>query len=161
EVPCKDRDAAMVFQSHTEYEGGEAVIRLRPADMCTVPGTGIRIADRALAGPSSITPRAGALSLEAPSLRCNVVRRARLDPARAGAALLLLPERSARLQIVHDELASGKRIAPVSAGDHHQHDLVQRLERSDPVDDQRVEHLPAPARLSADLLDRLLGPPPV
>src|SRR5262249_61613115 len=92
-----------------------------------------------------------------PALRGLVIRRPRLDPARALRRLLLLPERRAGLEVVHDELARGKGLAAVRAGDDDQHDLVGRLELADAVDDEHVHHLPALLRLVDDFRDRLLG----
>ena len=65
--------------------------------------------------------------------------------------VLLLPERRLGLQVIHDELAGGERIAPVRARDRHQHDLVARLEVAVAVDHDVVEDLPLRARLFDDL----------
>src|SRR6266704_2153282 len=77
-----------------------------------------------------------------PACRFFVVARACLDPAFAGGCVLFLPEWRACLQIVHDELARGERVAAMRAGDDHQHDLIGRLQLADAVDDRRVVDAP-------------------
>src|SRR5271165_5127567 len=73
-------------------------------------------------------PRGAGKALALPLCRFIVVARARLDPARAIGGLLLLPKRRPGLEIVHDELAGGKRLATMRAGYHHEHDLITGLE---------------------------------
>ena len=82
---------------------------------------------------------------------------ARIDPARALGGGLLLPERRLRLQVVHQELAGLERVAAVRRGDHHQHDLVARLQRADAMDHAHAADVEAPARLVDHRLDRALG----
>jgi hypothetical protein len=43
----------------------------------------------------------------------------------------------------------------VSPSDHHQHDLIERLEAANAMDDERVENAPARFRLLDDCGDRL------
>src|SRR2546422_1025130 len=70
----------------------------------------------------------------------------RLDPARAFRRVLLFPERGARLEVIHDELARGEGIAAVSASHRDEHDLVVRLEIAVAMDHRAVDHLPAGTR---------------
>src|SRR2546422_5942798 len=49
----------------------------------------------------------------------------RLDPARAFRRVLLFPERGARLEVIHDELARGEGIAARS--EEHTSELQSRL----------------------------------
>src|SRR5262245_3935229 len=93
----------------------------------------------------------------APALGGLVVGLARVDPARAVRVVLFFPERRLRLEVVHDELAGGERIAAMAARDRHQHDLVVRLQLAVAVDHGVVHDLPARARLFDDLLDRVFG----
>src|SRR5437762_26523 len=92
-----------------------------------------------------------------PACRFFVVARARLHPALAGGRVLLFPERRARLQVVHDELARREGVAAMCAGDGYQDDLIGRLELADAVDHQRVVDVPARFRLVDDCRQRLLG----
>src|SRR5512135_319677 len=96
-------------------------------------------------------------NLRLPALGSFVVARARLDPARALRRLLLLPERRARLQVVHDELAGREGVAAMRARHDDKHDLVCRLELAEAMDDGAVHHLPARLRLLDDLRDLALG----
>jgi DNA-binding MarR family transcriptional regulator len=76
----------------------------------------------------------GVAGRDAPARQRGVVRHARIHPARAFRRLLLFPERRLGLEVVHQEFAGLKALAPVGAGDGHQHDLVQRLQQPDAVD---------------------------
>src|SRR5258708_37350976 len=99
---------------------------------------------------------AGPAHSRPPALGRLVVRGSRLHPARPLRAVLLLPERRPRLEVVHDELAGGEGVAAVGARHGHQHDPVPRLELAVAVDDRAVHNLPAGSRLRDDFLQRLL-----
>src|SRR5205085_1010861 len=64
-------------------------------------------------------------------------------------------ERSACLEIIHDELAGREDFAAMTARDHYQHDLVGWLEAADAMHDERIEHAPSRARLFNDAGNRL------
>src|SRR5512143_415461 len=83
----------------------------------------------------------------APARSRVVVARARLDPPRAVGRRFLLPERRARLEVIHDELARRERLAAMRARHADQHDLVAGRERSDAVHNEGAENVPARSRL--------------
>src|SRR4030095_7994856 len=95
-------------------------------------------------------------TFEPPTLGRDIVRRPGFYPTRPRAALFLLPEGRARLEIVHDELAGCERIAAVRARHDYEHDLVSRLKKAHPVYDERVVNIPAAFGLPYYLLDGLL-----
>src|SRR5581483_289294 len=70
-----------------------------------------------------------------PALSGEIVAVARLDPTIALAGALLLPERRLGLQVVHDELARAEGLAAVRTGHHNQHDLIERAQRTDAMND--------------------------
>ena len=86
-----------------------------------------------------------------------VVARARFDPALAGGRLFLLPERSARLQVIHNEFARGERLAAVRPGHDDQHDLIGGLQLADAMDHERIVDAPSRLGLVYDPRERLLG----
>src|SRR6185295_6914708 len=96
-----------------------------------------------------------------PAPRRVVVRALRLDPIRSFVAVLLLPERRARLEVVHDEFAGRERIAAVRARHRDEHDLIARLQLAVAMDHARVAYLPARFRFLHDLRDLALGHPGV
>src|SRR5437667_9719 len=139
-----------------------------------VPGTGVNAAAKPSksAGQSrygaSIQPcllpirppfglRRVRMNSHLPARRRVVVARARFDPALAGGRLLLLPERSARLQVIHDEFARGERLAAVRAGHDDQHDLIGGLQLADAMDHERIVDAPSRLGLVDDPRERLLG----
>src|SRR5262249_32499815 len=81
----------------------------------------------------------------------------RLDPARAVGRLLLLPERSARLQVIHQEFAGSEGVAAVRARHDDEHDRVRGLELAVAMDHRAIDDLPAAARFFDDLGERFLG----
>jgi hypothetical protein len=97
------------------------------------------------------------LALFDPAGRGGIVGLARFDPAGSIRRALPFPERRARLQIVHDELARLERIPAMGGTDHHQDDLVGRLQQPDPVEDHGIDHLPPRTRLRGNIEKRLLG----
>src|SRR5260221_1894270 len=105
--------------------------------------------------------RAGALGSarlrRLPALRGFVVGSSRLDPARALRGFFLFPERRAGLEIIHDELASGKGFAAVRSGDDDEHDLVGGLQLADAVNHEHFHYVPAGLRLGDDFFEGLLG----
>src|SRR4030095_16657901 len=92
-------------------------------------------------------------TFEPPTLGRDIVRRPGFYPTRPRAALFFLPERRARLEIVHDELAGCERIAAVRARHDYEDDLVGGLEKAHPVYDERVVNAPAAFGLPHYLLD--------
>src|SRR6185369_1846191 len=72
-----------------------------------------------------------------------LVARARVDPALSRRSGFLFPERCARLEVIHDELARGERFAAMRARDGDHHDLVRWREFADTVNHERVEDVPA------------------
>src|SRR5882672_6091325 len=102
--------------------------------------------------PASLRP----VGLFLPAVRRFVVGGARLDPGRAAGAVLLLPERRLRLEVVHDELAGGEGIAAMRARHRDEHDRVVRLELAVAMNHGAVHHLPARGGLVDDLADRVL-----
>src|SRR5262249_23371839 len=90
-------------------QGGREKVRLPQPDR---PGA-VFLTEAATSGrrpPDKFSGRARLGRL--PALGGLVVGGARLDPARALRGLFFLPERRARLEIVHDELARCERLAP-------------------------------------------------
>src|SRR5690554_2753476 len=58
-----------------------------------------------------------------------------IQPAWPSGCPLFLPERSLGLQVIHDELASLKGLAPVSRCRQHEHNRVTCLKPADSVND--------------------------
>ena len=56
---------------------------------------------------------------------------------------LLLPERRAGLEVVHQECGGGERSLAVGRGRHHQHDVVAGLQRAHAMHDQARLQRPA------------------
>ena len=65
------------------------------------------------AQPPAPATTSGASALDAPALQRVLVAFARIDPFRARAAALALPKRGPGLEIIHQELGSGKGVTPV------------------------------------------------
>src|SRR5512139_1854949 len=156
--------ADVVPQSTAISAAGAALTRRRPAPR---PPSGRAEASRRLVGRGRQfaiarcpSPPAGARRSRLPPPRGRVVvARARLDPPRAVGRRFLLPERSARLEIIHDELARREGLAPMRARHADEHDLVGGRERPDAMDDERVENVPARLRLVDDRGERLFRHP--
>src|SRR5690606_15701524 len=79
----------------------------------------------------------------------------------SGFGLLLLPERCAGFQIIHDEFRGGESIAAMRAGYSNKDDLVASMQLPYPVDDPAGQDLPTLLCLQNNVLQRLFGHPRV
>src|SRR2546423_14470739 len=93
-------------------------------------------------------------SASSPARGGLVIAPPRFHPAFAFGRVLFFPERRARLEIVHDELAGRESFAAVRTGDDDQHDLIGGLELADAMDHQYVVQIPARRRFVANLRER-------
>ena len=80
-----------------------------------------------------------------------------LNPAFALAGSFLLPERRIGFQVVHDEFSRLEGVTSMCRCGSHDHDLVPRSERSDPMDNADAPQGPALACLIGNIRKRLLG----
>src|SRR5690242_6240015 len=70
-----------------------------------------------------------------PAIGGGVVGLPRLDPMGALGALLRLPKRRARLEVVHEKLGGRERVVPVRGRGDDQHDVLARRDAAVAVDD--------------------------
>src|SRR5678816_1734453 len=68
---------------------------------------------------------------------------------------MCIRDRSPGLEVVHDELAGLERLAAMRARYPHEDDAVPGRELSHPMDDERIEDVPAALRFAADLRERI------
>src|SRR4051812_32717583 len=91
-----------------------------------------------------------------PALCRCIVAGTSIDPALAARCLLLLPEWRLSFQIVHDELTRSEGLAPMSACDGDEHDLIGGMQSSDTMDDTHIHDVPTLLGLRDDVRQRLL-----
>src|SRR5262245_15977821 len=95
--------------------------------------------------------------LVAPARGRGVVARFGLDPARAGRSVLALPERRARLEIVHEKARRLERGLAMLRRRDDENDIVAGLERAVTVHDEARLKREARARLGLDACELRLG----
>src|SRR5215472_9489410 len=72
------------------------------------------------------------------------------DPAARAGLLDLLPERRARLEIVHQEFRRRESVVPMRGGGYYQHDVLAGRDAAEAMDDAHAKERPAALR-SLDL----------
>ena len=71
--------------------------------------------------------------------------------------MLLFPKGRLRLEVVHQELTRRKRVAPVSAGYHHQHDALAHRQPPHAVNQADATDIKALPGLRHQSLEAALG----
>src|SRR6218665_723732 len=116
------------------------------------------VAQAALAATIERRPLpSGIAGHDAPARQRRVVADPGVHPAHALGSVFLFPERRLGLEVVDQKLAGLKALPPVGTGHGHQHDLLERLQPPDAVDDARANDVEAPHRLIDHRLDGFFG----